>query len=252
VNRQQLTNIAKEFWNLAGRVDKWPCDIERAVTLLTPLNIITLSELNFHRITEWFNSRNISFEIEYTERILHGFISVHKNFGFIFLNGSDTENERRYTVAHEVSHYLVDYRIPRNKAIDTYGEKIIEVLDGYREPTIDERVQSVLGAISIKPYTHVLEVSAGGRFERYGNWLIEKDADALALELLAPYKIVQKDFSKHIKKDLEFEESKRILVKILRDKYDLPESISAEYASIIAAGFINSKTIIDRLGLRKK
>jgi len=252
VIRPHLVNIAKEFWRLAGGIQEWPCDIERAVSILTPLNIVSLSDLSFNKIEEWFNNRNISFEVEYSERMLHGFISVHKDCGFIFINGTDPESERRYTVSHEVSHYFIDYKIPRERAITTYGKSIEEVLDGYREPTVEERVDSVLNSISIKQYTHILEKEGDGNFDRYNNWLSERDADALAVELLAPYKLVKKDFSKYSKSNLSFQECKIALMDILNNKYALPYIISSEYSSSIAATIIGNKNIIEKLGLNKK
>jgi len=251
VIRPHLVNIAKEFWRLAGGVQKWPCDIERAVSILTPLNIVSLSDLSLKKIKEWFNNRGISFDIDYSDRMLHGFISVHKNFGFIFINGTDSESERRYTVSHEVSHYIIDYKLPRERVVNVYGKGIEEVLDGYREPTVEERVESILNSISIKPYTHILEKEGNGTFEKYNNWMSERDADALAVELLAPYKLIQKGFPKHSKSNLSFQECKTLLMDILKDKYALPYTISAEYSSCIAANIIGNKSLIEKLGLKK-
>ena len=250
--RPRLLNIAKEFWRLAGGVQKWPCDIERAVSILTPLNIVTLSNLSFTGIKEWFKDKSICFDLEYSERELHGFISVHKNFGFIFINGADSENERRYTVSHELSHYFIDYKIPREKAIDTFGEGILEVLDGYREPTVIERVESVIASTPIKPYIHILEKEGNGGFKRFNNWLSERDADALAVELLAPYNTIQKDLTKLSTKQSSFLENKTAISEILIKKYALPDSIASEYASMIAASFVGNKSLIERLGLNKK
>jgi Zn-dependent peptidase ImmA (M78 family) len=34
--------------------------------------------------------------------------------GFISLDGSDADDERRFSLAHELAHFLLDYQDPRN------------------------------------------------------------------------------------------------------------------------------------------
>ena len=64
----------------------------------------------------------------------------------IFVDGTDPDSQRRFTIAHEVAHFL--YRLPasRQSAIEKYGEQITGVMDGQRHPTVSERVVAVLAS----------------------------------------------------------------------------------------------------------
>lgn len=157
-----LNQIANDFWKRAGGIKKFPCDITGAVNFALPIDIISLSELSLRKIETWLIQRNIILDLEIDDRLLHGFILVSKGAGFIFVNGTDTEEERRYTIAHEASHFLLDYQRPREIAIEKLGKGILEVMDGYREATNEEQIDGILTSVSIKPYTHLLEKVGNG------------------------------------------------------------------------------------------
>ena len=123
--KSKISVIAREFWKTAGYNEKVPKDIYGAVNLVLPLDIINLSELSLRKIVLWLKKRNVTLNISIDDRALHGFILTYKGSGFIFINGTDSENERRYTVAHETSHFLLDYKIPRDRAIEKLGDDIV-------------------------------------------------------------------------------------------------------------------------------
>ena len=49
---------------------------------------------------------------------------------YCLVDANDPDNERRFTTAHELAHFLLDYAEPRRKAIEALGEGIVPVLDG--------------------------------------------------------------------------------------------------------------------------
>src|SRR6478736_3982828 len=118
---------AKEFWKTAGNNSSYPCDISGAVSLALPIDIVCLSELSLKKIENWLTERKVFFELEISDRLLHGFILISRGCGFIFVNGTDSEEERRYTIAHEAGHYLLDYKLPRDAAVKKLGKSILEV-----------------------------------------------------------------------------------------------------------------------------
>jgi len=247
IAKPYIASIAREFWKQTKLKPNPPYDIQGAVNLILPVDIVSLSELSVKKIEQWLEDRNITFSIGVDDRSLHGFILTFKGSGFIFIDGTDLENERRYTIAHEASHFILDYKIPRDKAIERHSVDIIEVLDGLREPSNEERIEGVLSAVSIKPYMHLLEKSGDGAFIDLRILDAENDADSLALELLAPAAKVIRE-AKQGKKKPVFAEYKDRCLAILMEKYELPGFISEEYASRIAYAVTGGSSILTKLG----
>ena len=243
-----ITRIASEFRLKAGRKDKSHFDISGAVNLILPLDIVSLSELTLSKIQQWLSDRGLGIDIDYNERLLHGFILTFQGSGFIFINGTDKEEERRYTVAHEASHFILDYKLPRDRAIEKLGAQIVQVLDGYREASTNEMVDGLLASVNIQPYTHLLEKTGDGAFNSIKIYNSESDADALALELLAPSIEIIKD-TKASKHKLTFEEFKSTSFRILVDRYLLPVEIAKEYSTRLAYVSTGGPSLISKLRL---
>lgn len=242
-----IIQIAREFWNSAGGNYKVPCDIEQAVSLSLPLVIVLLPELSIRKIESWFQRKKKKFTIDIDERALHGFLICNQGEGFVFINGTDSEEERRFTIAHEVSHFIIEYLRPRQKAVKTLGEKILEVLDGFREATIEEQIDGYLYSVSVKPFTHLLEKTDSKGFENHDNWLAENNADRLALELLAPFKQVCSETVTYCKK-CSFESYRQAAYDILKTKYIFLPSIANEYAIQVAYQLTGGVSLVERLG----
>ncbi len=241
-----IAQVAKDFWKSAGE-SAVPYDISGAVNLALPLDIICLSELSLKKVQIWLNERTVFLELEIDDRLLHGFILILRGSGFIFVNGTDSEEERRYTIAHEAGHFLLDYKLPREIAVKRMGGTILEVMDGYREPTIEERIDGVLHSISIKPYTHLLEKVGDGTFNNLDILNSENDADALALELLAPSGTVIKE-TNPAKSKISFYDFKNKCYQILRNKYLIPGPFAEAYSSKLAYVATGAPSLVSRLG----
>ncbi len=242
-----IAKIAYDFWKAAGR---WtvPCDIAGAVSLALPIDIISLSDLSLGKIENWLAQRRISVNIGLNDRFLHGFILVSRGSGFIFINGTDSEEERRYSIAHEVSHFLLDYRLPRDNAVKKLGPSILEVIDGYREATMDERIDGALFALVTKPYVHLLEKVGDGSFNSWEIQKSENDADDLAVELLAPYNEIATTI-RPAKKRLSFSSVKDQCYRLLRYKYMIPNSVAEIYSTRLAYGLTGGPSLLDQIGL---
>jgi hypothetical protein len=104
----------------------------------------------------------------------------------IFLDGSDHDDERRFSLAHEVAHFLCDYLEPREKALRAIGEAGRDVLDGRRPATPEERLTGILRGVKVGTYTHLMDRSTSGEVNHIQVIEAEDRADRLALELLAP------------------------------------------------------------------
>ncbi|WP_276348834.1 ImmA/IrrE family metallo-endopeptidase [Daejeonella sp. JGW-45] len=246
--KPHIVNIASNFWKKAGLGKTQPVDIKGAVYLTLPVDVVDdIPELSLRKIEKWLIQRNIPISIDIDDREIHGFILTANSCGFIFINATDPEEERRYTLAHELSHFILDYKIPRDRAIGKLGTAILEVLDGHREPSLAERIDGVLTAIEIKPYTHLLEKKGDGSFESMRVFEAETEADMLALELIAPCAKVVKA-AKNGKSKPAFSEFRSNCHKVLKETYGLPGSIIEEYASRIAYATTGGPSLLTKLG----
>lgn len=242
-----IENIAQEFWQQTGGDNNPPFDIGRAISLLLPVTIITLPDLSIQKVESWLNENKVNFSANVCDRKLHGFILVVSGMGFIFINGTDMESERRFTLAHEVSHFILDYLFPRNKAMSKMGDNIASVLDGEREATIQEKVNGLLKGVNMKTYTHLVEKTGDGAFTDYTILKAENNADSLALELLAPSKEVIRKIKHSITKP-RFHDFVSVGNNILTDIYGLPRTIAQNYAQQLGYFVTKGPSLMHKIG----
>lgn len=181
-----LQQITKDFWYTLGGELPYPRMLKPTVSRSFPLSIIALPNLTVSQVENWFMHLHIPFRFLCQDRSLCGCIVAVKGRGLIFVDSLDSDDEQRYTIAHEVSHFLLDYLHPRREALQLFGETIRPVLDGERPPTSMERLDALLGGIQLGTYFDLMPRSTQGTFDQGYILRAEKKADRLALELLAP------------------------------------------------------------------
>jgi hypothetical protein len=144
--------------------------------------------------------------------------------GFIFCDGSDPIDEVKLTLAHEAGHFLVDYLLPRQRALKKFGKEILEAFDGFRVPTVTERVHSVVEKTSIGIMSNLMDRQDAS----VSTWVIEDKADKIGLGLLAQPEDVLKgvDFSESL-----FAQRVELLTKRLIKDFGLPLVAAKAYAS---------------------
>ncbi|MFL5788101.1 MAG: ImmA/IrrE family metallo-endopeptidase [Flavisolibacter sp.] len=242
-----IERIAQDFWKQTGQQWIAPYDINCAVSLLLPIDIVSLCELSLEKVDQWLSQRGIKIPIDINDRYLHGFVLVSQGNGFIFINGTDTEEERRYTVAHEVSHFILDYKILRDEAVRKLGTVVLDVLDGLREPTVEERISGLLKDVIVRPFTHLLEKEGDGSFKNSRIFDSENRADTLALELLAPHDEITHAILKGNVK-ISFPAFHEKCIDLLVNKYRLPLPIAEQYSKRLAYSVTGGPSIINKLG----
>jgi hypothetical protein len=179
--------LAREFWQLAGGSDGgYPRDIERAVAFALPVAIAKLPRVTARLIQSWLHDRGIRVLVPHEDRDMAGCLVAHRGVGIIFVCGADPSDELRITIAHEVAHMLLHYLRPRLDAIRSVGPTAIEILDGLRQATVAEQTQAILSSVRLHPHIHLLERGAQGDRRAAGVGVVEREANELALELLAP------------------------------------------------------------------
>jgi hypothetical protein len=177
--------LAADFWQEVGAAEPFPRSLRESIRWAVALNVDELPHLTLRRALERLNEQGINWPATPEDGPLHGVLLACRGQGFAFIEANDDPAERRFTLAHELAHFLRDYLQPRRRAVRLLGPEVLEVLDGDRLATVTERLHAVLRQVPIGYHTHLLSRDAGAEETR-----VEQDADLLACELLAPAAVV--------------------------------------------------------------
>ena len=228
-----LRTAVDNFWSAAGEIEPFPRRLESAISWGLPLAILKIPRLCVTDVKSRLISLGIEFKVSASDRDLHGCLVAFGGRGLVMLDGSDPGDELRFSLAHEVGHFLIDYQQPRNRALRRLGPDILDVLDGLRRPTKDERIDAVLSDVSIGVHVHLMDRSASGSIGCGRIAGSEFHADRLALELLAPEDEVWR--AAQVPANLSREEMITTTARTLRDIFGLPGAVAADYARFLAA-----------------
>jgi hypothetical protein len=165
--------------------------------------------------------------------------------GVIFVDGSDPDEERRFTLAHEVAHFLVDYWQPRMRAVDRLGLPITEVLDGLRSATASERLYAILLNAPSGVHTDLMDRDLNT--DPVSTWQAEDRADKVALALLAPPREV---ISRADLDADDFEKRWASIVSVLEDDFGLPHFVSRSYGYSLLKMVNRGPSWVEALGLK--
>ena len=221
--------LAADFWTDAGGEEPFPRHLHLAIATTLPLAVVHVPRLCVARVDAWLQRQDIVCSLTTEDRVLRACLVARFGQGFIFLDGADPEDEQRFSLAHELAHFLRDYTQPRQVAVERLGHPVLEVLDGLRPPRPAERAQALLARVSIGYHVHLMERTADGQFASAAIDTAERDADLLAFELLAPSALVLDtvDHGGH-------EGRQTRLTDLLIGTYGLPIRVAAQYAAVLA------------------
>lgn len=210
-----LIQAVENFWTNVGELKSFPRSLESSVVWVLPLVIRKIPELRLQYIATWLKQNQMPFSIAGSTNRLHGCLVAYRGNGYIFLDEADSQNEKRFSLAHEVAHFILDYQKPRQKAIAELGPNIVEVLDGTRVATVDERITAILSDFTVGPYINLIERVQDGTLSLSQAIEIENRADRLALELLAPMDEVRQLVELESRK-MTFEQGKTFVSNVLK------------------------------------
>ncbi len=180
-----VRELASAFRADAGVEEPFPRHLANAVRRALPLDVVLLPALRVSDVLAWLRQRGVRMTLAGPDRALRGCLVASRGCGVAFVDAQDSEEERRFSLAHELAHFLHDYDRPRRRAAERLGPAALEVFDGLRPPRPEERLHALLRAVPIGYHTHLLARDAGALAqgpEAAG----EVAADRLAYELLAP------------------------------------------------------------------
>jgi hypothetical protein len=243
-----LGEIAETFWLEAGGGALFPRDPEPAALTILPLAVCKLPRLWVREAESWLLRRSIPCNLGAVDRPLHGCLVARNGRGMLLLDGTDPPDEQRFTVAHEVAHFLLDYLRPREHAAERLGSAVIEVFDGRRAATADERIDALLSETAIGVHTHLMERRADGSLGCGGIGGAEVRADRLALELLAPEDEVRRCFNLIAVPDTR-DVRVAALTALLLEQFGLPGAVAAPYARALVGEWHGGRSVRELFGL---
>ena len=123
---------------------------------------------------------------------LAGFLYATDHYGTIFSNQNDLVVRRRFTVAHELGHYLMHVQ-PALPQMQAQGlPEVYEYLPLYDAP--DDEAEPATAEDAMGGHLHLV----GGTTELpWSTALVEREADAFAAEVLMPQMMVRLLFERY-------------------------------------------------------
>jgi hypothetical protein len=237
-----VQELADEFWTLAGGEGSFPRDLRRAVSRATLLSVKGLAGLSIGKVSDWLRRQGVPCLAKERDRALRACLFARDGCGFLFLDADDPEAEQRFSLAHELAHFLRHYHQPRRRAVVKFGIQILDVFDGKRPPTPEERLHALLRNVRVGEHVHLLARDDGQRVASASVAAAEEDADLLACELLAPAPlVVQQTQRRTIRASRDAAEHQ------LQTTFGLPPTMAAWYATRMYPPL--GDTLLFRLGI---
>jgi len=222
-----IAELAAAFWAEAGGPAPFPRDLRGPIAGAFPLAVLARPSLSTEAVREWLHRRRIAFPLRGADRPLRACLVARDGGGFLFLDAADDPAEQRFSLAHELAHFLRHYWQPRLRASARLGGRILEVFDGRRPPSRVERLDALLAGVALGFHAHLMGRDAGRR-PAGAVAVAEQEADRLAHELLAPAAAVAVRLAGNGRGDRRGRAAAE-----LRDFFGLPAAEADAYASIL-------------------
>ena len=238
-----VLELARTFWEQAEAAETFPAAITRMPILRAlPITIVHLPDLHLSGVRAWLRDIGLVCPINEADRLLRACLVARFGDGVIFLDRDDEDDERRFSLAHELAHFLRHYDQPRQRAVTHFGKQILEVLDGTRLPTAEERLHALLRNVRVSMHLHLLARDEDRRVASPTVAAAETDADWLGCELLAPSDLVLTQTRRRTTGD-----SRREAERLLQATFGLPRSVAEWYAEQLYPR--RNDPLLSRLGI---
>jgi hypothetical protein len=233
--------LSEAFWEAAGMREPFPRDLRRPIARGMPLVIVSLPRLRLRDVHGWLTRNGVGGPCNAEDRALRACLAAHEGWGYLFLDGTDPEDEQRLSLAHELAHFLRHYWYPRREACRQLGQRVIAVFDGRRPPTPQERLHALIARVPIGFHWHLMQRDGRGEFASEAVAASEWEADQLAYELLAPAEEVFRRAGDQGRVDL---------AETLRTDFGLPAAHATRYGQILVPSG-PTDPLLRRLGLAR-
>lgn len=228
----------------------YPRNLVADVVMQLPVSIEAVPSLSAHSVRQWLRQRGVDHEVSEANRALHGCLVSRAGQGIVFLDACDEENERRFTLAHEIAHFILDQMLPRLHALRVFGERIAPVLDGTRQPTHEEMLSAVIERVPFGLQVHLMRRDPGGAVCDWDVEESEQRADRLALELLAPAQVATARLRRLLGTD-DLTGREHRAAEHLADLYGLPTDVANSYVRLLFSSRRRRQSLSEEIFGRK-
>jgi hypothetical protein len=230
-----VSELAERFWVAAGSPPPSPRDLTDAVTSAALLGVLDRPALRLSDVVELLARKSFPVSLDEPDRPLRAALFCWNGGGFLFLDSTDPPDERRFSLAHELAHFLRDYDAIRRQVERSLGPAALAVLDGTRPATVDERVAAFLRNRPLAPHVHLMRRDDTGRPKSVAEREAEQRADRLAFELLAPAELFRDET-----------DPSRLEARLVAE-FGLPPSAARAYTSVLLPPPPSAGSIVERL-----
>lgn len=182
--RVRVQELALATWAAAPQRVHNERDVEAAVVWASPVVIVSMPHLQLASANRWLSDHGAP-SLPDGSGELRGLLVAWRGYAAIFLDGTMTSAERRFTLAHEHGHFLIDYQLARQR-IARDAPDLLGVIDGRRPATDADRAKASLARVPIGLHTHLLHRDDHGGVGG-ATTASEDDASLYALELLSQW-----------------------------------------------------------------
>jgi hypothetical protein len=215
-----VTELAARFWDRAGVVPPFPRDVRAAITRSGVGTVVTVPGLSVSALAGWLARAGFRVPDLGADRPLRGGLYAAGGVGLFFVSDDDPPDEKRFTLAHELAHYLRDYLRPRERVAAAVGPAALDVLDGRRSASTPEAIRAAVRGVPVGPFTHLMARTEAGCDPATA--AAEWEADVLACELLAPAAEVMSHAA-----------DRDSLASVLSVRFGLPPEAARRYGAVL-------------------
>lgn len=231
------------FWKRAGGRFDYPADIAYAATCALDVYVDEVAGLTPVSAAAHIGREELCPLGGADERSLHGCVIVSRSGAAVLVEKCDDEAEKRFTIAHEVSHYIVEVKQRHERAADRMGRDFADTLYGLREPTLTELIDAWLNNTRSEAFAHFMDRTPGGGYGCSRTLEAECLADDLALEILAPRSEITAVIS-----SMGLSESLKVARRVAERRFGLPNDIADRYAGRVVWQSKGGPSTAERFG----
>jgi hypothetical protein len=165
----------------------------------------------------------------------------------VFLDGEDNDSERRFTLAHEIAHFILDHLLPRLRALKIFGERILPVLDGRRAPSQEEILSAVLERVQLGVQVHLMSRSPKGAICTWEVEESEQRADRFALELVAPGQTVIGELRQVLSDADRLDGQVGRAADYVAERFRLPPDVATSYVQLLLGSTRKTLTLTEEI-----
>jgi hypothetical protein len=244
MDTKTLVDLAASFWDRVAELPPFPRNLEATIAQVTPVWVVPRPDLRPGVAQAWLRQRRLRLPLHLPDRPLDGCILAFRGVAVIFVDETLPTAERRVIVAHEFAHYLAEYEWPRDRARRRLGPTLAPLLDGIRPATPAENWAAALAGVRLEAHVHYMERTFDPCCLAAVDH-VERTANALACELLAPQSAVR---AEACQSGLGLGDCSP-WQRLLEERFGLPARWAIAYAGQLLTEARRHRSFCDRLGL---